>query len=625
MPISHDMTDGRRPQYVLLSDLPQEVRRAYELQQIEASGLEPGTHDEETHARFLEATPAMQAIALRKAEIARFLIKGNGSAGARLTSDLVALARARFGEEGTDKMTLRRILRAVEGIDPVNFAPALLPSFSRTGAARAAMSEEAWSLFLTIIRDAGPQFPLRQAWRDVRDLKGKRGWAWPGYQAVWRRWNALPEAQRIVARQGKDAAMKALSVPVLRDKTTIKPLEWVSLDGRTLDFWVDFGDGKVARPVMVALVDVASNFVLGYELARSENAVTTARVIRSVCEKYGIFQRLYTDNGSAFAGHLVAGGAKFKWRGKGRATPAVRPLGVCFHLGIELTFAIPKNAQAKIAERTFATLSRVIDDRPELRGAHAGHAPGASPTKEVVPVPLDVAEAIVAREVDRHNSEGGRRSQGARGRSYAQVFQDGLVGRIPTKATAAQLYYASLKYTPASVDRWGRVQIDTWAYGDPTTQSLLLPWHGKGQILVGCDPDNLGAPAVAFDDAGHLIATNIPAVSTGLYGSVEGKREAARNRKAARTAAAQAEAANNYLHDQEFAAALAALDAPSAGEAAASTTVVGARFGAPLKPTRRATAPGERAPKSALTDEMMRNLDAAIGFDAARQSGKVVR
>lgn len=143
----------------------------------------------------------------------------------------------------------------------------------------------------------------------------------------------------------------------------------------------------------------------------------------------------------------------------------MKPLGVCFHLGIDLTFAIPENARAKIAERTFAALSRVIDDRPEFRGAHAGHAPGAAPGRDVVPVPFSVMEAVVRREIDRHNREAGRKGQGAAGRSYEQIFQAGLATRIIRKPTKAQLYYASLIYTPASVDRWGRVQIDTWTYG----------------------------------------------------------------------------------------------------------------------------------------------------------------
>lgn len=97
-----------------------------------------------------------------------------------------------------------------------------------------------------------------------------------------RRWESLPEAQKRLARIGLEEAVAALAMPIKRDKTTLKSLEVVSLDGRTQDFWVDFGDGKPARHVMLALVDSASNHVLGYKIARSENAVATARLRRNI-------------------------------------------------------------------------------------------------------------------------------------------------------------------------------------------------------------------------------------------------------------------------------------------------------------------------------------------------------
>lgn len=609
---------------VKVSDLPVAVRRAYELREIEVAGLPAGTYDNVAHERFAEATPAMQAIALRKVEIARFLAKAGVCNGRGLTKTLCDAARAKFGDANTDKMTLRRISCAVDGVDPVNFGPALLPAYVRAGSPLAEISEEAWAFFMTTLRDAGPQFPIKQAWRDVRDVARRNGWNWPKYLTVWRRWNELPEAQKVVARYGREAAVKGLAMPVRRDKTTIKPLEWVSLDGRTQDFWVDFGDGKPVRPVMLALIDVASNYVLGFELVRSENAVATARLIRTVCKTHGIFDRLYTDNGSAFAGHLVAGGANYKWRGKARGKPGVKPLGVCYHLGIDLKFAIPKNAQAKIAERTFAALSRVVDDRPEFKEAHAGHAPGASPDADVVPVSFELAEQVVRREVDRHSFEEERNGQGARGRSYAQMFRAGVAQRISRIPTVQQLYYAGLIYTPASVDRWGRVQVSTWTYGDPETQSELIRWHGKGQILIGRDPDNFEAPAVAFDADGGMICKDIFPVNAGTYGSVEGAREAARNRKAARAAVAQAEEANAYLDDAAFAEALAKLNPISGEEPPAPAKVVGARFGSPLKPNRHASASKAKA-QSVLTAEMLGNLDAAIGFNPAAQAGKSVR
>ncbi|SNX71249.1 hypothetical protein SAMN05878503_10949 [Cereibacter ovatus] len=145
----------------------------------------------------------------------------------------------------------------------------------------------------------------------------------------------------------------------------------------------------------------------------------------------------------------MAGGTDFKWCGK----PGVKPLGVCYHLGIDITFALPANGQSKIAGRPFATLSSVIDDRPEFRGAHAEHAPGATPTPNVVPVPFAVAEAVIRRKIDRHNREGDRRSQGMRGRSYKQMFSAGQKHWIMRKPMVQKHYFSGLIYKPASVDR----------------------------------------------------------------------------------------------------------------------------------------------------------------------------
>ena len=138
---------------------------------------------------------------------------------------------------------------------------------------------------MTAIRDGGEGFPLLSAWRDARDVAPVMGWQWPNYQAVLRRWNALPEAQRRHARLGHSEAVKRLAMPALRDKTTIGPLEWVSLewvslDGRTKDFWAHNGDGKPRRYTFLALVDCATNFILGWTLAESENARATQALIK---------------------------------------------------------------------------------------------------------------------------------------------------------------------------------------------------------------------------------------------------------------------------------------------------------------------------------------------------------
>lgn len=352
----------------------------------------------------------------------------------------------------------------------------------------------------------------------------------------------------------------------------------------------------------------------------SENARDTVRLIKTTCEKYGIFDRLYTDNGAAFAGHLVAGSVPFRFRNGGRKVEGVQPPGICQIMGIKLHFALPSGpdhsgGKAKIAERVFATLSRNADDRPEFKGAHSGHKPGASPNKDVTPIARDAALSIIRREVARYNTETGRKGQRMRGRSYQQVFEDRLAERLPRKPTARQLYLAGLIYKAVSVDRFGRVQVHGWTYGGATTQEALLRYHGTGKrVLLGRDPDDFNAPALAFDEDGNLICEGIEPVKAGAYGSVQGIRQADRNRKAARAVVAAGVEASDYLADTDLAAALAALDSLDAPGPDVSKPVVRGQFKSPIKATKRSKA---KAGDDAIPLEYRQNLNAALAQNRA--------
>lgn len=597
-----------------LSDLPADVRLAYVQRQLAGLNLEAGTYDEAAHMVFMEAAPPRRARAARKAEIAADLL----AMGKLMPwAERVVIIQRKYGKKGTSKPRLMALLNMVQGVDPINFAPALLDN-NILGPERREITPKAWQFFMTLIAGAGPEWPLVSAWRDVRDVAQLEGWYWPSYITVWRRWQELPEAQRQEARHGTAAAVKTLSMPALRDKTSISALEWVSLDGRTQDFWVDAGDGRAIRPIMLALIDVASNKVLDFELALSENAAGTVRLIKRTCETYGVFDRLYTDNGSAFAGHLVAGGNPFKFR-NAKTVDAVQPLGICKIMGINLTFALPANAQAKIAERTFATLSRVIDDRPEFKGAHAGHKAGASPDAKVTPVPIDLAMSVIQREIKRHNSEGGRRSQGARGRSYDQVFAHMVQSRAKRQPTMRQLYLAGLVWKPVSVDRLGRIVVNGWTYGEADTQEKLLRFHGKDQqILLGRDPYDFSAPAIAYDAAGHFICEGIIPVARGAYDSLDGIRKAAQNRKAARAAVQAAAVANDYLADQEFKALLAKLDESIAAKP--DVTVRGNGLLAPnFKTPLRSKAKPKADDNQVIPADYLKIMDTALAAKMAQR------
>ncbi|MEM8591968.1 MAG: hypothetical protein AAGF13_05525, partial [Pseudomonadota bacterium] len=170
-----------------------------------------------------------------------------------------------------------------------------------------------------------------------------------------------------------------------RDKTSLRFIQMVSLKGRTLDFWVDFRDGNAQRSTMIARADIASNMVLGCEIAQTENYDAAVHLIPETRRQYSIFVLLSTDIGSAVAGHVVAGGTVQKFRGK-KFSGITPPPSVCQHRGLEIKFHQPGNPEAKLAERTFADLSRNFDDRPQFLRPRAGHSPGERPINDLVPV-----------------------------------------------------------------------------------------------------------------------------------------------------------------------------------------------------------------------------------------------
>ncbi len=177
-----------------------------------------------------------------------------------------------------------------------------------------------------------------------------------------------------------------------------------------------------------------------------------------------------------------------------------------------------------------------------------------------------------------------------KGRSYQAAFETGLAKRVKRTPTARQLYLSGLICTPVKVNRWGQVEIDTRTNGAPDTQSLLLPYHKQGEaILLGRDPDDFAAPALAWNAKNELICEGIQPVARGAYGSVDSIRQAATNRKTAREAVSAAAAANNYLNDADMKAALAAIPTPGAPTPAPAGVVAGQVSGK-LKTQKRGSA-----------------------------------
>ncbi len=106
--ISQVASSGGPASIVHVSDLPEQERRAYLAKCAAATGLPPGEYDDAAHEAFWQAPASMRAEAERKAAIACLLVSIRDRASWR---DRLALVHRRFGEKGTSKPWLKRLLR----------------------------------------------------------------------------------------------------------------------------------------------------------------------------------------------------------------------------------------------------------------------------------------------------------------------------------------------------------------------------------------------------------------------------------------------------------------------------------------------------------------------------------
>jgi putative transposase len=534
VPINTDKADGRNPEVVNLSDLPEEVRRAYTVKALAALDLDPGTYDEEAHAALVAAPAGMRAEAERKAGVMRMIRAGRNAGLGR-----AAVHRAvwdAFGKDGNSAKSLDRWEAQVRGVDPVNFAAVLLDGY-KGGAPKADISEEAWTLFEGGLKAAFLSHRFMALYLDVKAIAEAQGWSWPSYSTVMRRVHALPVAEQEALRKGRDEALRRLYQPTLRNSTSLRAMEWVVLDGRTVDVWVAWPDGRILRPTVLGLVDQASGKVLDIEFAASENTQATCTLERRAFKRFGAPDNLLTDNGPAFSGHGHAGQVPHKHRNKGNRRIKEEPPGIFKHLGFNLHFALPRNAQAKLMERKFADRSREIDTAPEFMGAHAGSHPGERPEGDIVPVPYDVFERVYRAKIDAYNARSGRKSQGclASGTaSYDAAFKARSQGRARKVLTEEQLRLATLEWTLSTVQPDGRVRgKDGWIYGEDledNAQDALLRFVGR-KVWVGTNPLDRSEPAIVWNPADdRLIHKAVHAVVRGAFDDAEGARHSARKK-----------------------------------------------------------------------------------------------
>lgn len=431
-------------------------------------------------------------------------------------------------EVGVSASTLWGWLRLADAVPHADRLAALAPRH-RGRVDRAACDPRAWDFLVAdYLRGERPCFDACR--RRLMEAAGQHGWApIPSAKTLARRLEReVPRAAQVLARQGEEA-LRRLYPAQARDRTHLRALEAVNMDGHKLDVFCRFpGQGgeapRIGRPVLCAIQDLATGLIVGWTLDETENREAVRLAIADMVTDYGIPEAIYLDNGRGFASKWISGRQKSRFRFKIKAE---EPEGVLTALGIRVHWTTPFSGQSKPIERAFRDLAEEIARHPACAGAYTGNSPEAKPhTYGQAAVDLAGLEALVAREIERHNQREGRRGNGMAGRSFAAAYADRIAaGDLVRRAGEVQrrlLLLASEAVTVRDTASLHYADNRYWA-------EELIAWRGR-RVVLRFDPRALHEPmAVYAADDGRFVCLAECIEATG-FDDVAAARTHARDR-----------------------------------------------------------------------------------------------
>lgn len=501
--------------------------------------------------RWLEAqTAKIKAEAARRAAIVAEL-ETLEAAGTTRTAAIVAIAhRHQLG-----RSTLWTWLRAVEGLNASDRLPALAPRH-KGGGATADIHELLWAAFKSdILRPSKPT--LTSCYARTRAIAEERGLPCPSERSFRRKAEReIDPAIMLLMREGSEALRRA--VPAERRTVEhLHALEHVNIDGHRFDVFVKTPDGRVIRPMMVAIQDIYSRKIVAWRIGESESAVLTRLAFADLFEQFGIPRACTLDNGRAFASKWITGGALTRFRFKVREED---PTGLLTGLGIKIHFALPYRGQSKPIERAFRDMCDTIAKHPEFEGAYTGNSPTAKPANYGSrAVDWDVFVARVDKGIAAHNARGNRRGGVCRGRSFDEVFAESYATAPIGKATPEQLRMALLAAEQVRVDKkTGLIALYGSRYWSPECGSLM------GQrVTVRFDPDNLRGQVHLYGQDGRFLCS-AEAIGDTRFDDVEGAKATQKRVKDYRRRVRDGRDAEQLLTMEELAAMQADHVSPAA-------------------------------------------------------------
>lgn len=486
------------------------------------------------------------------------------------------LARAEGGEPAFTCSTLYAWFGRIAGVAVADRVAYLAPSHAGRQTT-AEIDAELWELYKAdYLRPAKATHAA--CYGRLTRIAEARGLPLPSAKTLQRRLEReIPRQVAILKRLGQGDLDHSFP-HMTRSRAALSPLEVINLDGHTWDVRVQWPDGEISRPLSLAVQDIFSGKVLAVRFDRTLNQHLVRLALADTFRDHGLPTRVLMDNGRENAARSISGGQTGRWRWKKLSEEGHS--GLLTDLGIEALFATPYWGQAKPVERAFRDWAGELAKHPAFEGAYTGRNTVEKPANYGErAIPVAEFEAIVRREVAVLNARQGRRGLGMAGRSFDQVFAEGVERMPPKRATAEQLRMALAASKPLTLD--GRENTIT-LIGGARFWSPQLGALKRQPVTVRFDPENLQAPVHVYDLGGRYLC-DAQLVETGSFDNVHQAQAQRRRVKDYRKAAKALAAAEIKLDAAAVAAALPDFE-PAPQPAPSSSTIVRPAFGVPSKP-----------------------------------------
>lgn len=394
--------------------------------------------------------------------------------------------------------TIWNWLKLVEGIAPSDRLPCIAPQ-RRGGGSEAEIDEDVWAEFLSdYLRPEKPT--MTSAYDRTARIAELKGIVLPHIKTFKRKLEREIDKRVIILRRDGSEALRRSVPSQTRTVADLHAMELLNIDGHKFDVFVKWDDGRIGRPMGVAIQDVYSRKMLAVRIGESENKDLTRLAFGDVFRDYGIPKACLMDNGRAFASKAITGGAKTRFRFKIKDED---PAGLLTSLGIQIHWATPYRGQSKPIERAFRDFCDRVAKHPKFHGAYTGNKPDAKPDNYgSSAVPIALFREVLAEELAMHNARDGRRTEMANGRSFDAAFNESYALNPIGKATPEQMRMALLAAEQVTVDkRTGEIRL----YGNQYWSPAMSQFHGR-KVTVRFDPDALHESVHVYDLAGAYLA-----------------------------------------------------------------------------------------------------------------------